>query len=106
MTLAIQELRRRRRDSSEELESYLRAHSFPLVEGQAVTFEWSGEAERVHLRHWIYGLPSSQGLRRLEDGHGSGRSGRGPRGSGRGRTGYRWNSGTAHMVASPIGSAP
>jgi enterochelin esterase-like enzyme len=66
MTLAIQELRRTRLVSDDALEVFLRAHSFPLVEGQTVTFVWRGEAERVHLRHWIYGLPSSQGLRRLE----------------------------------------
>jgi len=66
MTLAIQELRRRRLVSSDELEAFLRANSFPLVEGQSVTFVWRGDAERVHLRHWIYGLPSSQPLKRLE----------------------------------------
>jgi enterochelin esterase family protein len=66
MTLAIQELRQRRLVSLDELDSFLRAHSFPLVEGQNVTFVWRGTAERVHLRHWIYGLPSSQPLRRLE----------------------------------------
>lgn len=66
MTLAIQELRRSRLVSGDELELFLRTHSFPLVEGQSVTFVWRGEAERVHLRHWIYGLPSSQALRRLE----------------------------------------
>lgn len=66
MTLAIQELRRSRLVSGDVLETFLRTHSFPLVEGQSVTFVWRGEAERVHLRHWIYGLPSSQALRRLE----------------------------------------
>jgi len=66
VTLAIQELRRRRRVSPDELESFLRAHAFPLVEGQTVTFVWRGEAERVALRHWIYGLPSSQPLRRID----------------------------------------
>jgi enterochelin esterase family protein len=66
VTLAIQALRRSRLVSLEELEAFLRTHSFPLVEGQTVTFVWRGEAERVHLRHWIYGLPSSQPLRRLE----------------------------------------
>ena len=66
MTLAIQELRRRRLVSTDELETFLRANSFPLVEGQSVTFVWRGDAERVHLRHWIYGLPSSQPLKRLE----------------------------------------
>ena len=66
MTLAIQGLRARRLLSREELEQFLRTHSFPLVEQENVTFVWRGEAERVHLRHWIYGLPSSQPLRRIE----------------------------------------
>jgi enterochelin esterase family protein len=66
VTLAIQELRRRRFVTADELETFLRSHAFPLVEGQSVTFVWRGDAERVHLRHWIYGLPSSQALRRLE----------------------------------------
>ena len=66
MTLAIQGLRGRRFVTGDELETFLRAHSFPLVEGHTVTFVWRGEAERVHLRHWIYGLPSSQALRHLE----------------------------------------
>ncbi len=65
MTLAIQELRRKRRISSEELDAFLAGKSFPLVEGSSVTFVWRGEADRVHLRHWIYGLPSSQMLKRL-----------------------------------------
>jgi len=66
VTLAIQELRRRRRVSGEELEHFLSANSFPIVEGQTVTFVFRGDAERVNLRHWIYGLPSSQALKRLE----------------------------------------
>jgi enterochelin esterase family protein len=66
MTLAIQELRARRLVSIEELEYFLSEHAFPLVEGQTVTFVWRGLADRVHLRHWIYGLPSSQALRRLD----------------------------------------
>lgn len=64
-TQAIQELKKRR-TSPEELELYLRANAFPIVEGQSVTFVWRGQADRVHLRHWIYALPSSQALRRLE----------------------------------------
>ncbi len=65
MTLAIQELRRKRALSTREVDAFLAAREFPLVEGQTVTFVWRGEADRVHLRHWIYGLPSSQPLRRL-----------------------------------------
>lgn len=45
---------------------FLRAHSFPIVEGSTVTFIWQGAADSVRLRHWIYGLPSSQDLNRIE----------------------------------------
>jgi enterochelin esterase family protein len=65
VTLAIQELRRNQRLTNQEVELFLVGREFPLVEGSTVTFVWRGQAERVHLRHWIYGLPSSQPLRRL-----------------------------------------
>ena len=45
MTLAIQELRRRRLVSSDELEIFLRANSFPLVEGQPVAVMIYNNAE-------------------------------------------------------------
>jgi len=44
----------------EAVEEFLRANEFPLVEGTNVTFVWRGQASGVNLRHWIYGLPSSQ----------------------------------------------
>jgi len=66
VTLAIQELRRRRRVSIDDVETFLADKTFPLVEGQSVTFVWRGEADGVRLRNWIYGLPSSQPLKRLE----------------------------------------
>jgi len=51
--------------SPEGVEAFLRDRTFPLVEGPSVTFVWRGEADAVNLRHWIYGLPSSQALSRL-----------------------------------------
>jgi len=66
VTLAIQELRRRRHLTSTEVEAFLAGKTFPLLEGQTVTFVYRGAADAVHLRHWIYGLPSSQPLKRLE----------------------------------------
>ena len=32
----------------------------------AITFVWRGDADAVHLKHWVYGLPSSQPLARLD----------------------------------------
>ena len=43
-----------------------RPHAFPLVEGRDVTFVYRGEADAVHLRHWVFGLPSSQPLARVD----------------------------------------
>ena len=51
--------------SPEAVERFLGDRTFPLVEGPSVTFIWRGEADAVNLRHWIYGLPSSQALSRL-----------------------------------------
>ena len=48
------------------LRAFLRTHTFPLVEGRNVTFVWVGRADEVRLRHWIYGLASSQPLERVE----------------------------------------
>jgi enterochelin esterase family protein len=38
---------------------------FPLVDGTSATFVWMGHADGVNLRHWIYGLESSNPLTRV-----------------------------------------
>lgn len=40
----------------------------PVVEGTTCTFLYRGEAERVALRHWIFGLPATVPFRRLPEG--------------------------------------
>jgi len=50
----------------EALDQFFATHSFPIVEGNAITFVYRGDAEAVHLKHWVYGLPSSQSLARLD----------------------------------------
>ena len=62
--LAIDELRAD--PSPERIEAFLRAHRFPVVEGEQVTFVFRGHAEQVFLRHWIYGLETSNELARVE----------------------------------------
>ncbi|MBX7100378.1 MAG: hypothetical protein K1X89_21855 [Myxococcaceae bacterium] len=52
--------------TAEAVDAFLRAHSFPLVEGPSITFVFRGEAEAIHLKHWVFGLPSSQQLARIE----------------------------------------
>ncbi len=48
-----------------KVDAFLANRSFPLVEGPNVTFIWRGEAEGVSLRHWIYGLETSNSLTRV-----------------------------------------
>jgi enterochelin esterase-like enzyme len=50
----------------EAVAAFFAGRSFPLVEGSSITFVWRGEAEGIRLRHWVYGLPSSQSLNRVE----------------------------------------
>lgn len=49
----------------EDIKRIIKEHSFPLVEDTIVTFVYVGAADKVELRHWIYGLPSSLPLTRL-----------------------------------------
>ena len=48
-----------------EIDRVVNENQFPLVEDSIVTFVFVGAAERVEVRHWIYGLPSSLPLMRL-----------------------------------------
>ena len=63
--LAIRSLERRLPLKPEQVDEFLRTHSFPLVEGTSVTFAYRGAAQQVNLRHWIFGLPSSQPFHRI-----------------------------------------
>lgn len=48
------------------IDGFVAANTFPLVDGNFITFVWRGQADQVNLRHWIYGLGSSQALQRLD----------------------------------------
>jgi enterochelin esterase-like enzyme len=50
----------------EHVDAFMAQNSFPIVSGSSCTFVWRGEAEAVHLKHWVFGLPSSQQLARIE----------------------------------------
>jgi enterochelin esterase family protein len=50
----------------EAVAHFFAAHRFPIVEGPNITFVWRGEAQEVRLRHWVYGLASSQNLQRVQ----------------------------------------
>jgi enterochelin esterase family protein len=45
--------------------AFLKGHKFPLVEGTRATFVWLGAADGVTLRHWIFGLETSNALTRV-----------------------------------------
>jgi enterochelin esterase family protein len=64
--LAISELEERVRYGGADIDRFIAEHSFPLVEGTSVTFVWRGQANAVNLRQWVFGLPSSRPLRRLQ----------------------------------------
>ena len=50
----------------EAVDAWFAGRSFPIVDGPDITVVFRGEAEAVHLKHWVYGLPSSQSLHRVE----------------------------------------
>jgi len=50
----------------EAVDAFIAGRSFPIVEGAWITIIYRGDADAVHLKHWVFGLPSSQPLRRLD----------------------------------------
>ncbi len=52
--------------SKEAVDAFIAANTFPIVSGSLATFVWRGDAEAVHLKHWVFGLASSQKLARLD----------------------------------------
>ncbi|HVK84863.1 MAG TPA: alpha/beta hydrolase-fold protein [Kofleriaceae bacterium] len=65
MGLAINQLANGPR-TPEAVNTFFAGRSFPIVEDSSITFVWRGEAEAVHLKHWVFGLPSSQQLARID----------------------------------------
>ncbi|MGH7542126.1 MAG: alpha/beta hydrolase-fold protein, partial [Gemmatimonadota bacterium] len=47
------------------IDVFLERHEFPIAEPPRYTFVYRGRVDAVRLRHWIFGLPSSQPFRRL-----------------------------------------
>ncbi len=64
--LAIDELIASKPDGA-KVDAFLSNRRVPLVEGGSATFLWRGHADRVSLRHWIYGLESSTSLNRVHN---------------------------------------
>lgn len=62
--LAIEKLRAHNPDRG-AVDAFLEGRKVPIIEGTSATFVWRGEADAVNLRHWIFGMESSQGLSRV-----------------------------------------
>ena len=65
--LAIEQLLADGPPDEAALASFLEQHRFPLNEDRSTTFVFRGEAEKVLLRHWIWGLPATLPFRRAPD---------------------------------------
>ncbi|MEZ4417773.1 MAG: alpha/beta hydrolase-fold protein [Gemmatimonadota bacterium] len=63
--LAITGLVDAARHGRPDVDGFLAGREFPLVEGAYCTFVYRGAAEDVRLRHWIFGLPTSQPFARV-----------------------------------------
>ncbi|MCB9760389.1 MAG: esterase family protein [Alphaproteobacteria bacterium] len=63
----VERLRRAPERADAELSTFVRAHQFPLLEGDTATFFfWDGQpTEAVHLMHWVFGLESRQAFQRI-----------------------------------------
>jgi enterochelin esterase-like enzyme len=69
MTNAIRELLAQATgpEANARVDEWMKGRSFPLVEGKNATFVWRGDADEVRLRHFIFGLETSQPLARIEN---------------------------------------
>ncbi len=65
MNLAIHTFEAEAPRSVAAVDAFMERHTFPIVEGRHCTFVWRGEAREVNLRHFVFGLPSSQPLQRI-----------------------------------------
>ena len=63
--LAIRRLEEEVQHDPGAVDRFLASHVFPLAEGPSITFVWRGAADAVHLRHFIFSLPSVRPFTRL-----------------------------------------
>lgn len=47
------------------IEKLLEEQTFPLIEDTTATFVYRGHADAVMLRHWVFGLPTTQAFERV-----------------------------------------
>lgn len=65
MILAIHQFERHAKHSAKSVDAFMASHSFPIIEGRSATFVWRGQADKVFLRHFVFGLASEQPLHRI-----------------------------------------
>ena len=65
MTALLRELESAGRDAAHVLARLAAERDFPIVEGTTALFAYRGRASEVELRHWIYGLSTTQAFRQL-----------------------------------------
>ena len=66
MNAALEALLAQGSPEPEAIDAFIAGHDFPLVAKRGVTFVYRGEADAVLLRHFIFGLPTSQPLERVD----------------------------------------
>lgn len=65
MNLALRKLFRKGEPTAQDIDKFVAATDFPLVDGSDVTFVYRGQADAVNLRCWISGLDTAQPLQAL-----------------------------------------
>ncbi len=65
MNPALRKLVRKAEPTPAEIDAFVAANAFPLVDGRDITFVWRGRADAVYLRCWISGLDTAQPLQSL-----------------------------------------
>jgi enterochelin esterase family protein len=66
MNPLLEKLVAKKKLKQEDVARLAEQHGMPLLEGDRVTFVFWGEADEVRLRHWIFGLPTSQPFHRVD----------------------------------------
>lgn len=67
MNVELKRLMRKGAPTPEQVDSFIAASSFPLVDETHITFVFRGEAGEVFLRCWIAGLDTAQPFQRLAE---------------------------------------
>ncbi len=65
MIRALEQLMAPGPPSADAINTFLAAHTFPLVDGRHTAFVYRGHADAVYFQHFIFGLPTSQPLSRI-----------------------------------------